>query len=175
MEGEADDQHGGERDLPGAGGDADGQALGEIVEPDRRGGGEAHLQGAAASEASLPAEHRLIFGREHVHRAAGNRGRAGRRRAHPAFQRRKSRRAGREAGAEQRDQPDRLTDALLALLEGLDRLLDDPEGVLEDVGEQEREHADREHRQRNPLAVAHRLEAPERKPQEDREAGQRSE
>jgi hypothetical protein len=95
--------------------------------------------------------------------------------SHPALERRQSRGAGGETGSEQRDQPDRLADALLAVLERFDRLLDDLEPVLEDVDEQEGEHTDSEHRQRHPATVAHDLEPRERQAEVDREARQGSE
>ena len=71
-------------------------------------------------------------------------------------------------------QADRAAEAPLAVLEALDRVLDDRERVLEDVDEQEREHADREHREPDPRPVGEQLQAAERQAQVDREPGERS-
>ena len=49
------------------------------------------------------------------------------------------------------------------------------ERVLEHVGEQEREHADREHRETDARTVAQHLEAAERQAEEDRQACKASE
>jgi hypothetical protein len=44
--------------------------------------------------------------------------------------------------------------------------------VLEDVDEQERKHANREHRQRDPRTRPHNLETAERQTEKDRQAGE---
>ena len=50
---EADDQHGGQADLAGARGDADRQALGEVVQPDRRGDDQPGVQRVRARRRGL--------------------------------------------------------------------------------------------------------------------------
>ena len=96
-------------------------------------------------------------------------------RAHAALDHRQPGAAGGEAAAEQEREAERLAEARLVVLEALDRVLDDPERVLEHVDEQERQDADREHRQADPGAVAEQLQPPERQAQVDRETGERSE
>ena len=70
---------------------------------------------------------------------------------------------------------DHVAEARVAVLEALDGGLDDPEAVLEDVHEDEGEHADGEHRQRHAPARGQELEPPDWQAQEDREAGEGSE
>jgi len=53
---EADDQDRGEADLAGAGRHADGQALGEVVQADRRGDRHARAQRPAAGQVGLAIE-----------------------------------------------------------------------------------------------------------------------
>jgi hypothetical protein len=45
---------------------------------------------------------------------------------------------------------------------GVDRVIDDPESVLEHVDEDEREDPDREHRHRDAPAIAEALQAADR-------------
>jgi hypothetical protein len=129
------------------------------VKPDGCGNREPDPEGTAAGPLALRVQH--VVNGQGVDRPPGDGWVRRPSRTQAAFEGGQPRCARGEAGAEQRNQADRLADAPLALLEGLDRLLDDFEGVFEDVGEQEREHPDREHRERHPPAVAHALEPPD--------------
>jgi hypothetical protein len=160
------------RDLSRAGGDSDGQALGEVVQSYGRGDCQADLQGPRTRAPCLSFQVLGVLDGERIGRAAGHRWVRGPVGPHPAFERGQSRRACGEPGAEQRHETERFAYALPALLEGLDRLLDDAQGVLEDVREQKGEHPDREHRDCHPPTVAHDLEPPQREPEKDGEAGQ---
>jgi len=80
-----------------------------------------------------------------------------------------------EPERQQRSEPERPPEPGLAVLQVGHRALDDREGVLEDVDEEEGQHADREHREPHPGAVAEQLQAPERQSEVDREPGERAE
>src|SRR5919197_385685 len=60
--------------------------------------------------------------------------------------------ATRETAAEQQREPGRVPEALLVVVELRHRLLDDLEAMRDQVHEDEREHADGEHRERHPRA-----------------------
>ena len=63
----------------------------------------------------------------------------------------------------------------LVVLDGIQRGVDDAEAVGEDVEKYERQHADREHRERHACPAREQRQPADREPQVDGEAGQSSE
>ena len=138
--------------------------------PDRRGDRHAQPQRAPAAEIRL--SHREGLGLLHRHRVgrpAGHRGQVGGA-AHATLEHRQAGAAQREAAGQHQREADRLAERALACLIALDRLLGDVQRVLEHVGEQEGEHADREHRETDASTVAQHLQPAERQAEKDREA-----
>jgi len=67
-----------------------------------------------------------------------------------------------------------LPNALLARVQALHGVLDGLQRVFEDVNQEEREHADREHGEGNAQAVTHELESTQGQAKVDRESGKRA-
>ena len=76
-----------------------------------------------------------------------------------------------KSSAEQ--EPDRQRSA--AIVQRVESLLDDLETVHEDLGEEEREDADGEHREGDPCSLRDELDPAEGQTEVDREPGQRAE
>ena len=70
---------------------------------------------------------------------------------------------------------DEIADGLVVCLHRGERVVDDRQAVGQHVDEDEREHPDGEHRERDPGPGAEQLEPPDREPEVDREAGERAE
>jgi hypothetical protein len=165
----ADDQHGRETDLAGAGGDADRQPLGEVVQPDRCRDRHPCAKGLAPDR-ELVGEHLGLLDGHRIGRATRDGGRL--RGAHPPFDQGEAGGTRREAGAEQQreEHPDR--QAAIALVEGVEPLLDDLEAMDKDLREEERENTHGEHCEGDACPLRHELDPPERQPEIDREPRQ---
>ena len=150
VEGEADDQHRGQADVPRAGRHADGETLGEVVQADRDCDRQARSQCPRTRGGFLAEE---LVGAQHVHRAAGDRGQRTQR-PQAALDHREASEADGKAAAEECRQTDSVAEAAGVVLEAFHRFLDDPEGVLHDVDEDEGENSDREHGECHAGAVA---------------------
>ena len=175
VQGEADDQDGRQADRPGPRRDPDRESLGEVVNADRGGDREPGAQRAAAREVDLVTERVGLRQAQRGHvGTARDRGRAAAGRTDPALERGEAGAPGRETATEQHDQPDQVGHRLVVVLDRVQGRVDDLHPVREHIYEDEREHADREHRQRHPRASAEQLQAPDRKAEVDRQPGQRS-
>ncbi len=95
--------------------------------------------------------------------------------ANPVFDGRDPGQSDRERRGEDGGQSDRRPEALLVSLEAIDRPLDDRDGVLHHIDEDEGEDADGEEGEPDPGPRAHVLCPPERESEEDREARDGSE
>jgi hypothetical protein len=169
VEGKADHQHRCERDLARVGGHADRQALGEVVQPDRERDRHAGAQGGLLGRVGL----RLIVG--HLGSAHGLAARHRRPdpslRQQPSLNRRDTGGAGQEADGHQGEQGDHVPQAAAVVLERGERGVDYLLAVRGHVHEDEREDADREHRQPGPEAILDALDPPHGEAQVDRETG----
>jgi hypothetical protein len=164
---EADDQH---RRL---GRDADRETLGEVVQPDRGGDRHAGAQRPRPCSGSGRAGLSEVGGEQDIGGPAGD----PRQRALPSGALLEDAQPGAADGEprpEQEREPDGVAERALAVLIALDGPLDDAEGVLQHVNEQEREHPDGEHRQRDAGARAERGQPAKGQTQEDREPGERT-
>ena len=94
--------------------------------------------------------------------ATGDRGLGRRRRAHPPLDHRQPGAARGEPDGEQEHQPDHVGKRPPIVLERVQRVVDDRDPVRHDVDEDERQHADREHRERHPRPAAQQLQATDR-------------
>jgi hypothetical protein len=88
----------------------------------------------------------------------------GAQRPHPALERCESGATGEEATAQKQDTPDQVGKGLVVVLDRVDRVGDDLAGVREHVDEDERQHADCEHRERDAGALANQPHAADRQP-----------
>jgi hypothetical protein len=168
VEGEADDQHRGEADLASRSGDADREALGEVVKAHR--GGDRHPDPQRAGPGMvgrLLLERPGVVGRQLLGAPADRRPW---RRAKPRLDLSEPGAAGGEAAAEEQRQPYRVTEAMGPVLVGVDRVLDDREPLRHHVHEQEGENADGEHREGDACSRAEQPHPRERQAEEDRPA-----
>jgi hypothetical protein len=118
-------------------------------------------------------DRRRELGRRHVDGAAGDRRQQTG--AEPPFQRRQATEAERESGRHQSREADRVAEAVRAVLEAEHRILEQADGVLHDVDEDEGEDADGEHGEADPGAVVEPPDPAERQAEKDGEAGEGAE